>query len=88
MRVSGTPQQALGRVIWQRRQELQLTQERLAQATELNQRTISGIEAGIANPTWHAAKTIAHALGWSVSELARAVEQLEADHDYPTIFLA
>jgi transcriptional regulator with XRE-family HTH domain len=39
--------------------------------------TLSLIERGEANPTWHTVKGIAAGLGVPVSELAKAAERLE-----------
>ena len=81
---SPTPQLALGRAISLRRLQLNLTQEALADAADLTDRRLREIEAGSANPTWHAADCIARALGWSIADLARRAAELETEDRRPT----
>jgi transcriptional regulator with XRE-family HTH domain len=52
VRISQSPQVALGRAIRLRREEIGLTQEALADEAELDATSIRGLERGIANPTW------------------------------------
>ena len=55
--------------IKERRVELGMSQERLAQLAGIGQSTISEIEAGKHNPTVDVALCIARALGKTVEEL-------------------
>jgi transcriptional regulator with XRE-family HTH domain len=84
VRQSPTPQVAFGRAVGLRRRESKLTQEALADATDLDETTIRGIEAGTANPTLDAADRIARALGWSLWELTRLADELETRDRQPT----
>jgi putative transcriptional regulator len=68
---SPTPQVALGHAIGQRRIELGLSQEDLAHAAGTSVRGLSEIETGHGNPTWHVVKCLAHALGWTMIDLAK-----------------
>jgi transcriptional regulator with XRE-family HTH domain len=70
-------QRALGEVIFERREELDLSQEDVALAAGSTQGRISQIEAGH-NPSFGLARRIARALGWSSVELMRRVEEREA----------
>jgi len=69
-------QRALGEVIFERRNELDLSQEDVALAAGSTQGRISQIEAGH-NPSFGLARRIARALGWSSVELMRRVEDRE-----------
>ncbi len=84
MRPSPTPQAALGRAIGLRRRERGLSQEALADAAMVDERTIRGIERGTANPTWDVADRIARALGWSLAKLAQRADELETEDRRPT----
>lgn len=84
MRRSPTPQVALGRAVGLRRREIDVTQEQLADAADLDETTIRGIEGGIANPTWDVADRIARALGWSLWRLAKLADELETPRRRPT----
>lgn len=70
------PQIALGEVICERREELELSQEEVALAAGSSQGRISEIECGD-NPSFGLALRIARALGWSPVELMRRVEERE-----------
>jgi transcriptional regulator with XRE-family HTH domain len=70
------PQTALGEVISERREELEMSQEEVALAAGTSQGRISEIESGD-NPSFGLAMRVARALGWSPVELARRVEQRE-----------
>jgi transcriptional regulator with XRE-family HTH domain len=70
------PQIALGEVIWERREELEMSQEEVALAAGSSQGRISEIECGD-NPSFGLALRIARALGLSPVELVRRVEQRE-----------
>jgi transcriptional regulator with XRE-family HTH domain len=60
----------LGRRIRLRRKELRLTQRGLARAANLSsQRQAWTIEHGLTGVTIETAQRIAHALGWSLSQL-------------------
>lgn len=84
MRISRSPQVALGRAVRLRREEVGLTQEALADAAELDATSIRGLERGIANPTWDVADRIARALGLALHELAQRAEGLETKDRRPT----
>ena len=70
------PQIALGEVICERREELEMSQEEVALAAGSSQGRISEIECGD-NPSFGLALRIARALGWSPVELVRHVEDRE-----------
>ncbi len=84
VRISQTPQVALGRAIRLRREEIGLTQEALADATDLDATSIRGLERGVANPTWDVADRVSRALGLALHELARKAEELETVDRRPT----
>lgn len=84
MRISQSPQIALGRAIRLRREEIKLTQEALADAADLDPTSIRGIERGVANPTWDVADRLARALGLALHELARRADELETGQRRPT----
>ncbi len=84
MRISQSPQVALGRAIRLRREQVGLTQEALADAADLDPTSIRGLERGIANPTWDVADRIARALGLALYELARRADELETADRRPT----
>ena len=84
MRISHSPQVALGRAIRLRREELGLTQEALADFAALDPTSVRGLERGIANPTWDVADRIARALGLALHELARSADELETADRRPT----
>jgi transcriptional regulator with XRE-family HTH domain len=60
-----------------RRQELGLTQEQLANDTELHQRWISNVETGKRNPSYESIRRLAVGLKLSASELIARAEQHE-----------
>jgi transcriptional regulator with XRE-family HTH domain len=70
------PQIALGEVICERREGLEMSQEEVALAAGSSQGRISEIECGD-NPSFGLALRIARALGWSPVELMRRVEERE-----------
>jgi transcriptional regulator with XRE-family HTH domain len=84
MRISQTPQIALGRAIRLRREEIGLTQEALADAADLDATSIRGLERGVANPTWDVADRVSRALGLALHELARSADELETKDRRPT----
>lgn len=84
VRISHSPQVALGRAIRLRREELGLTQEALADFAALDPTSVRGLERGIANPTWDVADRIARALGLALHELARSADELETADRRPT----
>ena len=84
MRISQSPQVALGRAVRLRREEIGLTQEALADAADLDATSIRGIERGIANPTWDVADRIARALRLALHELAHRADELETSDRRPT----
>jgi transcriptional regulator with XRE-family HTH domain len=70
-------QTALGLAVKARRQELDLTQEQLANDTELHQRWISNVETGKRNPSYSSLRRLAVGLQLSTSELIARGERLE-----------
>jgi transcriptional regulator with XRE-family HTH domain len=84
VRISQSPQVALGRAIRLRRAEIGLTQEALADAADLDATSIRGLERGISNPTWDVADRIARALGLALHELAHRADNLETSDRRPT----
>jgi transcriptional regulator with XRE-family HTH domain len=84
VRISQSPQVALGRAIRLRREEIKLTQEALADAANLDPTFIRGVERGIANPTWDVADRVARVLGLALHELARKADELETADRQPT----
>jgi transcriptional regulator with XRE-family HTH domain len=77
--VSASPafQAALGLAVKARRQELELTQEQLANDTDLHQRWISNVETGKRNPSYGSLRRLAAGLDITTSELISRAEQLE-----------
>jgi transcriptional regulator with XRE-family HTH domain len=71
-------QAALGDAVKARRQELGLTQEQLANDTDLHQRWISNVETGKRNPSYASLRRLAAGLNLSASELIARAEQTEA----------
>lgn len=78
MRRSEQPQPALGEAIRQLRATHGITQEDLAHEADITTGTLSLIERGQANPTWGTVKGIARALGVSMGDLGRTVDQFGA----------
>jgi transcriptional regulator with XRE-family HTH domain len=72
-------QLALGLAVKTRRGEVGLTQEALANETELHQRWISNVETGKRNPSYGSLRRLAAGLGVSVSELIARAEQIESN---------
>jgi transcriptional regulator with XRE-family HTH domain len=77
MSAAPTFQAALGQAVKARRQELNLTQEQLANNTELHQRWISNVETGKRNPSYASLRRLAAGLRLSTSELIARAEQAE-----------
>jgi DNA-binding XRE family transcriptional regulator len=84
VRISQSPQVALGRAIRLRREEVGLTQEALADAADLDATFIRGLERGVANPTWDVGDRVSRALGLALHELARRADELETKDRRPT----
>ncbi len=84
MRISHTPQIALGRAIRLRREQIGLTQEALADSADIDATSVRGLERGVANPTWDVADRVARALGLALHELARRADELETVDRRPT----
>ena len=84
MRISHSPQVALGRAIRLRREEIGLSQEAVADTANVDPTSIRGLERGIANPTWDVADRVSRALGLSLHELARMAAELETADRRPT----
>jgi len=79
MSASPAFQVALGLAVKARRQELDLTQEQLANDTELHQRWISNVETGKRNPSYGSLRRLASGLELSASQLISRAEQIESD---------
>jgi transcriptional regulator with XRE-family HTH domain len=79
MSASPSFQAALGLAVKARREELELTQEQLANDTELHQRWISNVETGKRNPSYGSLRRLAAGLELSTSELLARAESIEAD---------
>jgi transcriptional regulator with XRE-family HTH domain len=69
---------ALGLAVKRRREELGLTQEQIANDTELHQRWISNVETGKRNPSYASLRRLAAGLDLTASELLARAEQIEA----------
>ena len=70
-------QRTFGRAVRERREELGLTQEQVANEADLHQRWISNVECGWRNPSLLSLRKLAAALDLSTSELLARAEQLE-----------
>ena len=68
---------ALGQAVRELRAERGLSQEALAQASELHPTYLSGIERGARNPTWRTLGRLCDALGVELSELVRRAEAID-----------
>jgi len=79
MSASPAFQSALGLAVKARRQELGITQETLANDSELHQRWISNVENGKRNPSYASLRRLASGLGLSASELIARAESIEGD---------
>jgi transcriptional regulator with XRE-family HTH domain len=78
MSASPAFQAALGLAVKARREELKLTQEQLANDTDLHQRWISNVETGKRNPSYGSLRRLASGLDLTASELLSRAEQIEA----------
>jgi transcriptional regulator with XRE-family HTH domain len=78
MSASPAFQAALGLAVKARREELGLTQEQLANDTDLHQRWVSNIETGKRNPSYGSLRRLAAGLDLTASELLQRAEQIEA----------
>ncbi len=79
MSASPAFQAALGLAVKTRRQELGLTQEQLANETDLHQRWISNVETGKRNPSYGSLRRLAAGLELSASDLLARAEEVEGD---------
>ncbi len=77
MAASPAYQIALGEAVKARRHELDLTQEQLANETELHQRWISNVETGKRNPSYGSLRKLAAGLGLTASDLVARAEGRE-----------
>lgn len=66
---------AITAVVNDRRRDLGLTMESLAEAAGVNRQTISRISNGKNYPLWTAAYNLAHGLQWTMVELSAAIER-------------
>jgi len=71
-------QTALGAAVKARREELGLTQEQLANDTDLHQRWISNVETGKRNPSYASLRRLAAGLDLTASKLIARAERIEA----------
>ncbi|HTD09926.1 MAG TPA: helix-turn-helix transcriptional regulator [Solirubrobacteraceae bacterium] len=78
MSASPAFQLALGLAVKQRREQLGVTQETLANDSGLHQRYLSNVETGKRNPSYASLRRLAAGLGLSASELIARSEQVEA----------
>lgn len=78
MSASPAFQAALGQAVKRRREELALTQEQIANDTDLHQRWISNVETGKRNPSYASLRRLAAGLGLSASELLARAEIIES----------
>jgi transcriptional regulator with XRE-family HTH domain len=72
-------QAALGRAVKARRGEINLTQEQLANDTDLHQRWISNVETGKRNPSYASLRRLAAGLNLTTSQLIARAERIEGD---------
>jgi transcriptional regulator with XRE-family HTH domain len=79
MSASPAFQHALGLAVKARRSELGLTQEQLANDTDLHQRWISNVETGKRNPSYASLRRLAAGLGLTASELILRAEDIESN---------
>jgi transcriptional regulator with XRE-family HTH domain len=70
-------QAALGLAVKARRHELDVTQEQLANNTDLHQRWISNVETGKRNPSYGSLRRLAAGLDLTTSQLIARAEALE-----------
>lgn len=77
MAPSEQPQPGLGQAIRQLREERGATQEAIAHDAGITTATLGVIERGLSNPTWATVRSIAAALGVTISELAKLSEKHE-----------
>jgi transcriptional regulator with XRE-family HTH domain len=78
MSASPAFQLALGLAVKARREQLGITQETLANNTDLHQRWISNVETGKRNPSYASMRRLAAGLDLSASELIARAEQIDA----------
>ena len=78
MSASPAFQAALGLAVKARREQLGLTQEQMANDTDLHQRWISNVETGKRNPSYASLRRLAAGLDLTASELLARAEQIEA----------
>lgn len=81
MERSKNPQPALGLAIRQLRIKRGETQVGLAKEAGLTSQVLSFIERGGTNPTWHTVRSLAAALGVTMTQMARLTEKIEADSE-------
>jgi len=79
-----TPEQALSKAIRIQRLEKELSQERLAEMSEIDQTYLSQIERSKRQPSLRALRKIAKALEMDLSDLFRNAEVREKEADYKT----
>jgi transcriptional regulator with XRE-family HTH domain len=70
------PDPALGQAIRELRRDRELSQERLAHASDISLLTLNRTETGAADPRWTTVAQIAHGLGVTVAEVAERADRL------------
>jgi transcriptional regulator with XRE-family HTH domain len=73
------PQPGLGQAVRQLRQELGISQEKVARQAGLHLTWINRMENGRTNPTWGSMKKVASALKVSLGELATLAEEKDRE---------
>jgi transcriptional regulator with XRE-family HTH domain len=73
-----TFKRALGEAVKARREALGLTQEQVANNSDLHQRWLSNVETGKRNPSYESLRRLAAGLDLSASELIARAERIEA----------
>jgi transcriptional regulator with XRE-family HTH domain len=71
----GNAQPGLGKAVQELRQRAGLSRAALAARAELDDTSVSRIEAGTIDPTWGSMRRIAKGLGVSLRELAEEAER-------------
>ena len=73
---SSSLQRAFGQAVRERRKELALSQEELAERADLHRTYVSQVERGLKSPSLNTVEHLAKVLGLRPSELVRAAEKL------------
>jgi len=73
---SSPEQAALGGAIEQLREKLGITQQELADLSDMDLSRIGAIERGVGNPTFKTLQRLAHSLQVNLTEIARLTDKL------------